>query len=73
MGSKRFQFDRQDLGEVGKVMVIAGMSAALVAGLQFVGEQDLGSWGPLITAGITAAIKAIQQWSTDNSQPETRR
>lgn len=73
MRSKRFQFDRQDVGEVGTIMVMAGVSAALVAGLQFVGAQDLGSWGPLITAGITAAIKAIQQWMTDNSKPETRR
>lgn len=73
MGSKPFQLDRQDVAEVGKVMAIAGISAALVAGLQFVGEQDLGSWGPLITAGLTALIKAVQQWSADNSKSETQR
>lgn len=73
MASKPFRWDRKDLAEVGKVMAVAGLSAALVAGLQFVGERDLGTWGPMITAALTVAIKAVQQWSADNSKSETQR
>jgi hypothetical protein len=73
MASKPFRFDRKDGVEIGKVMAVAGISAALVAGLQFLGEQDLGSWSPIITAVLTVAIKALQQWSGDNSKSETRR
>lgn len=72
MGSKPFRFDGRDFAEVGKVMALAGISAALVAGLQFVSQQDLGAWGPMITAVLTALIKAVQQWSADNSHTEPK-
>jgi|GEM_PF-4517753 len=70
MGSQPFRFDKQDLREVGKVMAVAGISAALVAGLQYLATADLGSYGPLITAGLTALIKAVQQWAADNTPSE---
>ncbi len=69
MGSKAFHLNKRDLAEIGKVMAVAGVSAALVAGLQFVSTTDLGSLGPLLTAGLTALIKAVQQWAADNSKP----
>ncbi len=70
MGSKPFHFDRKDLAEVGKVMAVAGFSAALVAGMQHLATGDFGAFGPLITAGLTAAIKAVQQWAADNTPQE---
>lgn len=73
MASQPFRWDRKDFGEVVKVMAVAGLSAALVAGLQFINEQELGGWGPLITAMLTVVIKAVQQWSADNSKSETER
>lgn len=68
MGSKPFQLDQQDVREILKVMAVAGVSAALVAGLQFVGQHNLGVMGPLLTAGLTALIKSLQQWAADNSK-----
>lgn len=70
MSSKPFRFDKQDLAEVGKVMAVAGVSAALVAGLAQLGHFDWGVYGPLVTAGLTAAIKAVQQWAADNTPAE---
>lgn len=72
MGSKPFRLNQGDLGEIGKVMAVAGISAALVAGLQFVSSANLGPLSPLLTAGLTALIKAVQQWATDNSQPAAK-
>ncbi len=72
MGSKSFQFNQKDLREVVKVMGIAGISAALVAGLQFVNQLDLGVVGPVVTAGLTALIKAVQQWAADNTPSEPK-
>jgi len=72
MGSKSFQFNQKDLLEVAKVMGIAGISAALVAGLQYVNQLDLGVVGPVVTAGLTALIKAVQQWAADNTLPEPK-
>lgn len=71
MGSKPFKLDQKDVGEIIKVMLVAGVSAALVAGLQFVSQLNLGVMGPLVTAGLTALIKAVQQWAADNSQPRS--
>ena len=72
MGSKPFRLDKQDVGEIAKVMAAAGVSAALVAGLQALSTVNLGPMGPLLTAGLTALIKAVQQWAADNSQPGTK-
>jgi hypothetical protein len=72
MGSKPYRLDQKDFSEIFKVMAVAGVSAALVAGLQFISQFNLGVFGPLLTAGMTALIKAVQQWAADNSQPETR-
>lgn len=72
MGSKPFRLDRKDLGEIGKVMAVAGLSAALVAGLELIGQYDFGGWNLLVTAGLTALIKAVQQWAADNSRSESR-
>lgn len=70
MGSKPFHLDQKDVREVGKVMIVAGVSAALVAGLQFLGQHDFGAIGPLMTAVLTALIKFVQEWAADHSQPE---
>jgi hypothetical protein len=70
MGSKPFRFDRRDLAEVGKVMAVAGISAALVAGFEHLARWDWGAYALLVTAGLTAAIKAVQQWAADNTPKE---
>jgi hypothetical protein len=67
MGSKSYQINQTDIREILKVMAVAGVSAALVAGLQALNTVELGSWGPFLTAALTALIKAVQQWATDNS------
>ena len=67
MGSKPYQLDKKDVGEIFKIMATAGISAAVVAGLQALGSIDLGPFGPFLTAGLTALAKAIQQWTSDNS------
>jgi hypothetical protein len=72
MGSKPFQLDQKDIREILKVMAIAGISAALVAGSQYVNQLDLGVVGPVVTAALTALIKAVQQWASDNVQPEPK-
>lgn len=72
MGSKPFRLNKHDLGEIGKIMAVAGVSAALVAGLQAISTSDLGAMGPLLTAGLTALIKTVQQWASDNSKPEAK-
>ena len=53
MGSKPYRLDQNDVREIVKVMAIAGVSAALVAGLQFVNQLDLGVVGPVVTAALT--------------------
>jgi hypothetical protein len=72
MGSKSFQLNQKDIGEVLKIMAAAGVSAALVAGLQTLGTVDLGPMGPFLTAGLTALIKFVQQWTGDNSQTKAK-
>lgn len=68
MGSKPFQINQNDVAEVLKVMAVAGVSAAVVAGAQALNAFDGGPLGPFLTALLTALMKAVQQWAADNSK-----
>ncbi len=72
MGSKSFQLNKKDFAEIVKTMATAGVSAALVAGLQALGTIDLGVMGPFLTAGLTALIKFVQEWTADHSQTKAK-
>jgi hypothetical protein len=69
MDSKSFELNKKDIAEILKVMLAAGASAALVAGMQALNAIDLGTFGPIVTAALTSLIKFIQQWAGDHSQP----
>jgi hypothetical protein len=58
----RFTFTHQDIKDLAINAGLVGLAAALTYAAEWAGTADLGSYGPLVVAGISIALKAVNNW-----------
>ena len=62
-GSSAFSFNFEDAIKVAKGALIAAAGAALAYATEWVTGTDLGTWGPLVTAGLALVTYAFRKWA----------
>lgn len=66
MGSPRFSLNFTDLGKVLLFGLMVGIAAMIVSVTNNLGVVNLGSWQPLVVAGLSTVLELVRQWLSNN-------
>ena len=74
MGSPRFSLNFTDLGKVLLFGLMVGIAAMIVSVTNNLGLIQLGSWQPLVVAGLATVLEMVRQWISNNdpNPPKTK-